>query len=140
MAETEQKKTNKGCLGCVVVFFSIVGLILICGEIYKESDSDYRSSSRSDNYSSSGVSPSSIDTYTYAAAHMWSGVKLYYGPNKDYYGDIVCFRGGYDGIIAIVNFHGTLERKNRAVIRNGAFYVRLDDPALKSMLYFDCDD
>lgn len=125
---------------CAVAFSSLVGLILICGEIYNNSDSDYSSSSSSDNYSSPGVSPSAKETYTYAAAHMWSGVKLYYGPDKDYYGEIVCFRGGYDGVITIMNSHGTLERKNRAVIRNGAFYVRLDDPVLKSMLYYDCND
>lgn len=70
---------------------------------------------------------------------MFSGVKLYYGPNeKEYFAQIQCFRGG-GGDIYIINFAGTpIWAKRDAILRAG-YYVRKNDPALKAMNYYECD-
>jgi hypothetical protein len=140
MNEPEVKKTNKGCMGCSIAFMSLVGLVFICVVFNDNSDNNNTGPSSESNYSSSSVTPSSEDAYTFAAAHMWSGIKLYYGSNKEYFGEIVCFRRGYDGLITIKNSAGNLIRKQRATIRNSQYYVKSDDPAIKSMQYYDCDD
>ncbi len=75
-----------------------------------------------------------------AGGNIWTGVILYYGPQKMIIGEIL---GGSDGEVSIngTRFKGVLIRmkdgkdewKQRTAIVTGPWYVRTDDPALKGM-------
>lgn len=92
--------------------------------------------SRNPNPTPLGAKPVSSE-YVTAGSHIWSGVKLYYGPEKMYIGDVVSwdedfrFPDGRQGrAIQLRTPRGSLEWKDREAILFGPWFVRADDPAL----------
>lgn len=78
-----------------------------------------------------------------ASGNMWSNVKLYYGPQKAYVGEIICFDKNHilpDGTringIKIKSYSGSYEWKTREAVRE--WYVKKDDPAINTMMYYEC--
>ncbi len=83
--------------------------------------------------------------YARASTRMWSGVKLYYGPNKIYVGEILGGNRRYTCPITGSTFRGikmrmgsgSIQWKNRDAIVDGDWYVRRDDPVLKRMEWYE---
>lgn len=66
-----------------------------------------------------------MQPYVLAGGHIWVGVRLYYGDNHQYVGEVL---GGNDKMIKVHMSGGSREWKNRDAVRT--WYVRRDDPAL----------
>lgn len=74
-----------------------------------------------------------------ASAHIYVGVKLYYGPKKTYVGEVVDFSekcqdpttGKVFRCLSVKMKSGNVEIKDRTAVITGDWYVRADDPALK---------
>lgn len=74
-----------------------------------------------------------------AGGHIWSGVKLYYGPNKMYVGEILGGNERYTDPFTGRRFRGLklkmksghIEWKDRNAIISGDWYIRSNDPAVK---------
>ncbi len=85
--------------------------------------------------------------WTNAAGHMWSGVKLYFGPKKTYVGEVVCGNNRYyhshlNKTIRGIKIRyptGKTEWKDRNAIVSGAWYVKKSDPAIEKMIWYECE-
>jgi hypothetical protein len=82
---------------------------------------------------------SSSNSFLRASSNLWTGVKLYYGPNKEYVFDVV---GGNDNYKSnsgeemrglLVKYpSGNMEWKDRNyIIKGDKYWVKNNDPALK---------
>lgn len=83
------------------------------------------------------------DGWRRASGRIWSGVKLYYGPNKMPVGEVM---GGNDDYVSPTGLRfrgvkvkmasGSAEWKDREAIVSGQWFVRADDPAIDRMEWF----
>ena len=80
------------------------------------------------------------DGYISASSHLYSGVKLYYGPSRNYVFDVIGGNDNHKGPtgstmrgLKVRYPNGNEEWKDRDYIINGdKYWVKADDPALKS--------
>ena len=81
-----------------------------------------------------------VDGYVHVRSHLWSGVKLYYGPSRNYVFEVVGGNDNYKNLSGVtmrglkVRYpNGNEEWKDRNYIISGSnYWVKVDDPALQA--------
>jgi len=116
--------------------------IYIAAVIYIGGSDTARDNTRTLRVSSGTSESSQSDVWCEAPGNLWRGVKLYYGPTKFYVGEVL---GGNDRYVSpLTGRHmrgvkirypdGSEEWKDRsAMIRDGRWFIKCDDPALARM-------
>ena len=80
-----------------------------------------------------------------AGGHLWTGVKLYYGPRRMYVGEVLGgnenyvdpFTGSKIRGLKVRMANGADEWKDRDAVNMGPWYVRRDDPALTRREWYE---
>jgi hypothetical protein len=93
----------------------------------------------------SGNETASRSEWVDAGGHLWTGVKLYYGPARVYVGDVLGgnenyvdpFTGDKMRGLKVRMANGGDEWKDRDAVNLGPWYVRRDDPALARKEWYE---
>ena len=127
---SKKKKAKKKSFGVVTKILIILTIFLVGKEFLDDGKNTTVSPSRS-----------KLDdkSFVRASSHLWTGVKLYYGPDRNYVFEVV---GGNDNYksssgetmrgLFVKYPSGMLEWKDRNyIIKGDNYWVKENDPALK---------